>query len=158
MPESFSSRLLRWKLNWFPAYRGTGARITYIADNFREVRIQVPLNWRTRNYVGSIFGGSMFGAVDPILMVMFIHLLGRDYIVWDRSATIEFKAPGRTTLDARFAIAEEELAEIRAVLEREPKLEHLYRTDLIDAEGKVCAVVEQTIYFRKKRPRGAESR
>jgi hypothetical protein len=31
-----------------------------------EVRVRVPLGWRTRNYVGTIFGGSMYGAVDPL--------------------------------------------------------------------------------------------
>ena len=64
MPESWSSRLLRWKFNLFPAYRGTGARIAYIADDFHEVRLRLPLSWRTRNAVGTIFGGSMYGAVD----------------------------------------------------------------------------------------------
>ena len=63
MPESFKSRVARWKFNWFPAYRGTGCRVTYIADDFREIRVKVPLNWRTRNYVGTIYGGSMYGAI-----------------------------------------------------------------------------------------------
>ena len=65
MPESFQSRLMRWKFNLFPAYRGTGARITYISGDLREVRVEIPLNWRTRNYVGTIYGGSLYGAVDP---------------------------------------------------------------------------------------------
>ena len=74
---------MRWKFNSFPAYRGTGARVTYIAADFREVRIRLPLSWRTRNVVGTIFGGSMYGAVDPIFMIMLIRLLGADYVVWD---------------------------------------------------------------------------
>jgi acyl-coenzyme A thioesterase PaaI-like protein len=51
-------------------------RVTYIAADWREVRIQLPLNWRTRNYVGTIFGGSLYGAVDPIYMIMLIKALG----------------------------------------------------------------------------------
>jgi hypothetical protein len=62
MPESSQSRLMRWKFNLFPAYRGTGGRITYISDDLREVRVKIPLNWRTRNYVGTIYGGSLYGA------------------------------------------------------------------------------------------------
>jgi hypothetical protein len=46
MPESLSTKLARWGFNFFPAYRGTGARITYIASDWREVRIKVPLSWR----------------------------------------------------------------------------------------------------------------
>ena len=76
MAESRHTRLQRWRFNFFPAYRGAGARITYIAADWREVRIKLPLNWLTRNYVGTIYGGSMYGAVDPIYMIMLIRLLG----------------------------------------------------------------------------------
>src|SRR3977135_244335 len=113
MPESSSSRRMRWKFNLFPAYRGTGARITYIAADYREVRVRLPLSWRTRNYVGSIFGGSRYGAVDPVYMIMLIKILGSAYTVWDKAATIRFKKPGRTTLHARFLIEEEEIETIR---------------------------------------------
>ena len=66
MPESFESRKMRWGFNLFPAFRGTGARVTYIASDFHEARVRLPLSWRTRNYVGTIFGGSLYGAVDPM--------------------------------------------------------------------------------------------
>src|SRR5690349_10454914 len=105
MAESLQSRLQRWGFNRFPAFRGTGGRITYIASDWREVRLQVPLSRRTRNYVGTIYGGSMYGAVDPIYMVMLIRLLGPEYIVWDKSASITFKRPGRSTLYATFSVA-----------------------------------------------------
>ncbi len=36
MPESWRTRLARWGLNWFPAYRATGARICYIAADWSE--------------------------------------------------------------------------------------------------------------------------
>lgn len=70
MPESFKTRVFRWGFNFFPAYRGTGGRIAYIADDFSEIRVKLPLSWRTRNYVGTIYGGSMYGAVDPLNMLM----------------------------------------------------------------------------------------
>lgn len=94
MVESLRTKISRWGFNFFPAYRGTGARITYIASDWREVRIKLPLNWRTRNYVGTIYGGSMYGAADPIYMLMLIKVLGSDYVVWDKAASIRFKKPG----------------------------------------------------------------
>ena len=96
MGESWATRRARWAFNWFPAYRGTGARIEYIAADWLEVRVRLPLSWRTRNYVGSIFGGSLYGAVDPVYMLMLIHALGPEYIVWDKAAVIRFSRPGRT--------------------------------------------------------------
>ena len=74
-----NARLARWKFNLFPAYRGTGAHVSYIAGDFREVRIRLPLSWRTRNVVGTIFGGSLYGAVDPIFMIMLMNLLGTGF-------------------------------------------------------------------------------
>jgi acyl-coenzyme A thioesterase PaaI-like protein len=150
MAESWRTRLRRWSFNFFPAFRGTGARITYIAGDWREVRIKLPLSWRTRNYVGTIYGGSIYGAVDPIYMIMLIKLLGPGYVVWDKAATIRFRKPGRSTLHARFVVDEAETGAIEAALAREPSLDRVYQVDLADGEGIVCASVEKVIYIRRK--------
>ena len=150
MSESFRTRLTRWRLNFFPAYRGTGARITYIADDWREVRIKLVLNWRTRNYVGTIFGGSMYGAVDPIYMVMLIRILGPAYVVWDKGATIQFKRPGRSTLHACFILDAPEIDAIKAGLAARSAIERNYQVDLVDADGVIHATVTQTLHIRRK--------
>ncbi|MDX1661031.1 MAG: DUF4442 domain-containing protein [Gemmatimonadota bacterium] len=153
-PESWSSRLLRWKFNLFPAYRGTGARITHLSADEREVHVELPLSWRTRNYVGTIYGGSMYAAVDPIWMVLLIRALGDDYVVWNRSGSIEFLRPGRSTLHARFLLEDSELDSIRSALENERSVERSFSTDLVDEGGEVHAVVEITLHIRRKETRG----
>jgi hypothetical protein len=75
MSESLKTRAMRWSFNLFPALRRTGGRVTYISSDMKKVRLEVPLNWKTRNYVGTIYGGCKYGAVDPIYMVMFIKWL-----------------------------------------------------------------------------------
>src|SRR2546426_5105400 len=148
--ESWRTRLVRWGFNLFPAYRGTGARLTYIAHDWREVRVRLPLNWRTRNYVGTIFGGSIYGAVDPVYMVMLIKLLGAGYVVWDKAATIRFRKPGRATLYARFEIAPEQLDAIRAELEGAGKIDKVFQVDLTSADGTVHASVEKTLHIARR--------
>jgi acyl-coenzyme A thioesterase PaaI-like protein len=150
MPELFRTRISRWAFNFFPAYRGTGARITSIAPDWREVRIRLPLNWRTRNYVGTTFGGSMYGAVDPIYMLMLIKVLGPEYVVWDKAASIRFKKPGMSTLFAKFVLTEEEISAIKDALSSAPSVERVYLVELVDAEGVVHASIEKTVYIRKK--------
>lgn len=150
MPESFESRLLRWKFNLFPAYRGSGARIEYIASDFREIRIRLDLSWRSRNYVGTIFGGSLYSSVDPIYMIMLIRLLGPAYVVWDKAATIRFKRPGRTRLSARFEISEAETDEIRRELDTRDSIDRIYDVTLADGGGVVHATVEKVIYIARK--------
>lgn len=150
MPESLQSRLLRWKFNLFPAYRGMGARVTYIASDYREVRVKLRLSWRSRNAVGTIFGGSMYGAVDPVYMIMLMAILGRGYVVWDKTARIRFRKPGRTTLFATFRLDEAEIEAIRNQTANGEPVDRTYNVDLVDAEGTVHASVEKVIYVKRK--------
>ncbi len=149
MAESLRTRFMRHAFNVFPAYFGTGARVTYIAADWREVRIELPLSLRTRNYVGTIFGGSMYGAVDPFYMMMLIRNLGPRYLVWDKAASIRFLKPGRRTLSAAFRIDEAEIAAIRAALGARRSVDRVYEVRLVDGEGTVCAEVEKTVYVRR---------
>lgn len=150
MSESLRTRAFRWAFNFWPCYRGTGARVTYIAADWRETRIRLPLSFRTRNYVGTIFGGSLYAAVDPFYMLMLIRNLGPDYVVWDKAASIRFKRPGRATLTATFRLDEAELQEVRGLLHDLPKVDRIYTIELVDKAGLVHAVVEKVVHISKK--------
>lgn len=95
----------------------------------------------------------MYAAVDPIYMLMLIRRLGRDFVVWDKAATIQFKKPGKETLHARFEIRDEELAAIRTALESQRSVDRTYLVELVDGSGMVCATIGKVIYIRR---RGAE--
>lgn len=150
MPESFASKLDRWKFNIFPAYRGSGARVTYIAADYQEIRVKIPLSWRTRNYVGTIYGGSMYAGVDPIYMLMLIKILGWDYVVWDKAARIRFKRPGKETLYAEFFVADEDIEEIKRALVTQKSYDKTYNVELKNKAGEIHAEIEKTIYIAKK--------
>lgn len=150
MKESLKTRTMRWGFNLFPALRRTGGRITFIASDLKYISVKVPLNWKTRNYVGTIFGGCLFGAVDPIYMVMFIKLLGPGYVVWDKSATIQYKSPGRSTVHAEFKIDDDELEYIKNKLDTDGKTHRTYQVELRDKDNNVCASIEKTLFFRNK--------
>ena len=150
MPESWGTRVYRWLFNWFPAYRGTGARVTYIASDWSEMRVRLPLSWRTRNYVGTIFGGSMYGAIDPMFMFMLIKILGPDYIVWDKAATIRFRRPGRDTLTATLALSPETVLDIKAATDQAGKTEKDFVVDLVSASGEVHASFTKLVSIRRR--------
>jgi hypothetical protein len=150
MPESLATRLYRWAFNLYPAYRGTGAWVTYIASDWREIHVRLALSWQTRNLVGTIFGGSIYAAVDPFYMIMLIKNLGSEYIVWDKAAAIRFKKPGVSTLFARCVLDETELNTIRTELEEQQKIDRQYHIDLMDGDGEVRAWVEKTIFIATK--------
>ncbi len=122
----------------------------YIADDWHEVRIRLPLNWRTRNYVGTIYGGSIYGAIDPIYMLMLMRILGSGYVVWDKAANVRFRKPGKGTLFADFLLTPDEISEIKDLAENARSIDRIYNVELKDAAGAVHATIEKTLYIAKK--------
>ncbi len=150
MPESIKTCLMRTAFNLFPAFWTTGAKIIYLSDDLREAHLKLPLNWRSRNYVGTTFGGSMFAATDPMYFTLLLKNLGKDYIVWDKASYIRFKKPSKGTLYAQALLTDEELKTIKKELESTEKLDRIYSIDLVDENGEVCAIIEKTVHIRKK--------
>lgn len=148
MRESLKTFLYRHAFNHWPCYRGSGGRVRFIAADWSEVRVRLPLSWRTRNYVGTTFGGSMYAAVDPFLMIMLIHRLGPDYLVWDKAGRIRYRKPGRGELTATLGLPEGEEAAIRQALRESPSVDRTYRVELVDADGVVHAEVEKVVQVR----------
>ncbi len=138
-------------MNAYPMYWGTGGRIQYIAGDFREVRLSLGLNPFTYNYVGTIFGGSMFSASDPFLMLMFFHILGKEnFVVWDKAARIRFKRPGKSKLTMRIVIDDELLARVRKTVGEERVWTEWLPIEWLDAEGRVVAAQEREVYVADK--------
>jgi acyl-coenzyme A thioesterase PaaI-like protein len=148
MPDH-RKRLLRMLRLW-PPYLGAGVRVTSIAEDFRSIEVEMPLRFYNRNYVGTHFGGSLYAMCDPFFMVMLIENLGPDYIVWDKAATIRFKRPGKGTVKANFHITPEQIAEIRAQADTQPKVEPQFQVTVTDTDGAVVAEVDKLLYVRKK--------
>ena len=148
--EDLKSKLKRLTFNLFPAIRGTGVWVSFISNDYREIHIRLPLNWRTRNYVGTIFGGSIYASTDPFYMLQLMQILGTKYVVWDKSAQIKFKRPIQKTVYARFLITDEILNEIKENV----KNNNTYTIDLPvllqDKEATIYAEIIKTIYIADK--------
>lgn len=136
--------------NVWPALIGTGGRVTHASEDWTELDVKLPLTWRTRNYVGTIFGGSIYASSDPYAMLMLMRQLGDDYIVWDKGARVAFKRPGTETLYARFRIPAETVAEIKRQVDQQNKLDWTYSLDLKDAAGRVYATIDKQLYIARK--------
>ncbi len=150
VPPAWRARLMRLGFNLLPAFRGTGGRVEHIAQDFSHIRIRLPLSWRTRNVVGSIYGGSLFAVTDGVHPVMIMSALGDGVIVWDKAASIRYRKPGLSTLYADFVLDRGEIEAIRAALKENPELDRTYRVELKDADGLVHTVVERTVYIADK--------
>lgn len=145
------STFLKFGFNLSPMYRRSTARIEFISDDLKTFRIKIPLNYKNRNYVGSIFGGSLFAAVDPIPMIQLMYLLEEKYIVWDKSAQIRFKRPAREHVYATFIFEDDEIQNIIQKVNENNEYEHQKLTQITNKKGDVVyCEVAKTIYIADK--------
>jgi acyl-coenzyme A thioesterase PaaI-like protein len=146
----FSARTLVRGMHLWPPFLGAGIRVRHMSDDFREAEVELRLGRLNRNAVGTQFGGSLFAMTDPFYAIMLMRNMGRDYLVWDKAASIEYVAPGRGTVRARFVLSEARLAQIRAAAAGGEKVLPEFDTDIVDAKGEVVARVHRTVYVRLK--------
>ena len=145
-----SSHALRRWVNFWPPFVGAGIRVNHIAPDMKAVDVEMKLRWWNANYVGTHFGGSLFAMTDAFCMLMLMANLGRDYIVWDKAATIRYRKPGKGTVRAEFRLSESQVNDIREKLKALPKYEPIFSVDIKDEAGVVIAEVEKLLYVRKK--------
>jgi acyl-coenzyme A thioesterase PaaI-like protein len=129
---------------------GAGIRVARFDEDWRAVDVEIPLRWWNRNYVGTQYGGSLYSMTDPFYMVMLIENLGSGYVVWDKSASIRFRKPGRGKVRAEFRLSEEVIEEIRVAAEKEGKVDRGFSVEVKDESGDVVAEVTKVLHVRKK--------
>jgi len=143
-------RMFKFLFNISPMYRRTGGRLVEVSDNLHFVKVKLPLNYKTRNYVGTMYGGHMYSCVDGIYMVQLINILGKKYVIWDKSASIKFKRPGDKTLFAEFSLTDQFLNQIAEEIDRNKEMDFHLRVNLADRQGNIYAEIEKVIYIASR--------
>src|SRR5512138_1396637 len=155
LPKIPRHRLFRLAGMW-PPYLGAGVRVRDVSRDLRSLTVEMPLRPWNRNYVGTHFGGSLYSLADPWFMIILMEQLGPGYVVWDKAASIRFVKPGRGTVRARFELAAERVAEIRAEADRTGRVEPVFQVAVTDEQGDTVAEIEKRISVRtKERARAA---
>jgi acyl-coenzyme A thioesterase PaaI-like protein len=108
------------------------------------------LHWWNKNLFGTQFGGSLYSMCDPQFVFIVIRNLGPGYLVWNKSARIEFLRPGRGRVTATFHVPPEKIAEIRAAADRGEKVEPVLVAEIVADDGQLVARVTATLWVRKK--------
>jgi len=148
-------RLILRFINLWPPYLGPGIRVRRIDLARGLVEVEMRLRWWNRNYVGTHYGGSLYSMCDPFYMLILMEQLGARFTVWDKSAAVRFRKPGRGTVRARFEITPEEIEQIRATAMREGKAEPVFVARVVDTEGQLIAEVEKLVHVKyEKKKRG----
>jgi Domain of unknown function (DUF4442) len=137
-------------MNFWPPFWGAGIHIDRISKDLMEVDVSLKLRFWNRNYVGTQYGGSLYSMTDPFYMLMLLQILGRNYIVWDKGATIKFKKPGKSKVYAQFRLSPEQIEGFKAELEEKNKIEPVIKVLIKDGNGEVIAEVDKVLYIKKK--------
>jgi len=142
--------ILKILINFYPPFLGAGIRIKLDKKN-KKVYVSMKLTWYNRNYVGTQFGGSIYAMCDPFYMFLLMEMLGSNYIVWDKKATIDFIKPGKSTLHAEFFIDDQTVEAIKTEVEKNGKALPQFTVAVKDDDGEVIARVDKHIYVKKKK-------
>ena len=144
------ANFLKFLLNIYPPYLGTGIFVKNISKDYREIIVKMKRKWYNSNYVKTHFGGSLYAMTDPFYMLMLIKNLGNDYVVWDKSANIDFVKPGIDTVTARFLITDDHLKIILKNTEKGQKYFQEFEVKIEDENNELVALVTKILYIRKK--------
>ncbi|PIE75199.1 MAG: tetrameric acyl-CoA thioesterase [Deltaproteobacteria bacterium] len=142
--------IFKFLINIYPPYLGAGIKILYISKDWREIHVSMSKRWYNKNAVGTHFGGSLYSMVDPHLMLLLMQLLGKKYLVWDKSASIEFIKASKQKVKAEIKISDDSLQEIIEKTKNGEKFFANFTIDIIDKSDDLVARVEKVLYIRKK--------
>lgn len=144
------STIYKYGFNWSPMYRRTTAKIIEVSEDLHKVVITLKLNWKNRNYAGSIFGGSMLSATDPIYMIMLIQILGNDYVVWDKAVEATYRRPAKNQIFGEFQFTKDEISKLKKDVSAHKEVTLVKTMHLVDKSDKIVASFNKTLYIADK--------
>ena len=144
------AQIYKYGFNLSPMYKRSTGKIVEVSQDLHHVKVKIPISYKNRNYVGSIFGGSLFSATDPIYMIQLLNILGDNYVVWDKEATIKYKKPAKEDVFCDFTFSTDEIETIKIEVKQHGKFNIVKETNIINKRAQVIAELTKTIYVANK--------
>lgn len=138
-------------MRFWPPFWGAGISVKSFSPDMTSVEVQMKMRPWNKNYVGTHYGGSLYSMTDPFYMLMIMNLLGKNYIVWDKSASIRYKIPAKGTVHAHFQVTQEQLEQFRREVEENNKCEPEFVIEIKSSEGATICVVKKILHISRKR-------
>lgn len=147
-----SERNARRLLSLYPPLLFQRISVRNFGKGFMSAEVRIAKSLFNRNYNRTIFGGTIFSAIDPFYTVMYWQIFMRKGIrvqSWLKSASIDYKRPGDTDLTARFVLTERDVSEAEKQLEAAGKCICKHPVEVLNTRGELCALAETEVYMRK---------
>jgi acyl-coenzyme A thioesterase PaaI-like protein len=137
-------------LSTWPPFLAAGIKIKEVNQEVNMVKVEMNQRFYNTNYVGTHFGGSLYSMCDPFYMFILLHHLGKDHVVWDKSAHIDFLRPGQGRVWAEFNIPLNIIEDIKNSALEHFKVEPVFETYVYNNKNEPIAKVTKTLYVRRK--------
>ncbi|WMS86435.1 DUF4442 domain-containing protein [Pleionea litopenaei] len=151
MKRKLNAIWLKRLFNIWPPYLGAGLKVLEITEQWDYARVKLRKGRLNSNYFGTAYGGSLYSMTDPFYALLLVNQLGRDYIVWDKGATIKYIRPGTTDVYCEFKLSPEKVLEIKQLTDQQEKYEPEFEVDIFDANQQLVAKVTKILHVRRKR-------
>lgn len=147
-----SPKTMKWLLRFYPPFFFQRIWVVKIYKDYTGLELKIYKSIFNINTNKSIFGGTIFSAIDPVYPLLFnsilIHRGYRRTISWLKSAQIQYIKPGTSTLYLQVRIREDEIDEIQQTIQKEGKVVKTFSSNITDKHGDICAVSHNEIYIR----------
>ena len=148
--ERLAERFFFRLLGLYPPYLGAGVSVLHGKGDAHTIHVRMVLRFYNRNLFGTQFGGSLYSMCDPHFVFILVKNLGKDYLVWDKAASIDFLRPGRGHVTAVFHVPPAEIESIRKAADAGEKVEPEFVAEIKADTGEVVARVRKRLWVKRK--------
>ncbi len=131
----------------YPPWWMMRIKVIKLENDWRHIRIRLPLTWISRNMGGSMFGGFQASLADPIAPLACAQVFP-EYHVWTRHLSVDFVRPGVTDMELRFDFPPEKEEAIREELERRGRSTPSFEYGLYDNQNRLCTKIICVVAIR----------
>ncbi|MDM1049084.1 DUF4442 domain-containing protein [Sphingobacterium hotanense] len=147
-----SPKTMKWALRIYPPFFFQRIWVKNILDNYLGADLKIFKSIFNINSNNTIFGGTIFSAIDPFYPILldqyFKHQGILRTVAWLKTAHIEYRKPGRTSMQFSIRLDEEVLKEALETIQTHGKVVKTFATHVYDKKGTLCAVAHNEIYIR----------
>lgn len=137
-------------LEWYPPFWLMRVKVLEIKNDWRYVRLKLPLTMFSKNMGNSMFGGYQAAVADPIAALVCAKIFP-GHEVWTRSQHIDFQHEGNSDLELRFELSPDIEKQIENDLADKGRSTPTFEYGFYRNDGVRCSKIINTVAIR---PRG----
>ncbi|MFZ4262270.1 DUF4442 domain-containing protein [Sphingobacterium sp. HJSM2_6] len=147
-----SPNLLKWALRFYPPFFFQRIWVRHIFTGFLGADLKVNKSILNINSNKTIFGGTIFSAIDPMYPILLDQYFKKQGIqrtvAWLKTAHIDYIKPAKHHLFFSIRLDENELKQALVSIKTNGKIVKTFRTQVFDKNNLLCAIAHNEIYIR----------